>query len=207
MVLVIATHNVHKVEEIRAILGAEGLTVQSLSAYPSFPAPEETGRTFSENASLKAIGSSLALGPDSFVLADDSGLEVDGLQGAPGVDSAIYAGHHGDDAGNRAKLLAELQSRQLIEPSQRTGRFRCVLCLSKAGIALGQWEGSVEGLIAPAEAGDGGFGYDSLFIPNGFDRTFAELPSGVKNDLSHRGKALTALKTWWRETGQRQIVR
>lgn len=123
------------------------------------------------------------------VLADDSGLEVEALEGAPGVRSARYAGEGASDAANRARLLAELD-RVEARGRSRTARFCCALALAQGGRLLGHFEGAVEGVIIPRERGAGGFGYDALFIPDGECATFAELPPEVKNRLSHRGRAL-----------------
>jgi XTP/dITP diphosphohydrolase len=124
-------------------------------------------------------------------LADDSGLEVDALGGDPGVISARYSGPGATDASNRRKLLAELAP--LPPTTPRTARFRCVLTLaSPAGEILGSWSGAVEGRIIAEERGEGGFGYDALFLPDGHEQTFAELPAAVKNQLSHRARATAA---------------
>lgn len=191
MPLLIATHNTHKTEEIRAILG-DRFRVSDLTQHPGFAEPEETGATFAENAAIKALAASAAAGPDAWVLADDSGLEVDALGGAPGVTSARYSGTHGDNAGHRAKLLAELARVGAASPEQRAARFRCVLVLAKGGQIAGEYHGAVEGRIALEEKGSGGFGYDPLFVPDGETQTFGELPAEVKNAFSHRARALAA---------------
>ena len=193
--LLVATHNCHKTEEIRAIL-RDSFEVSDLTAHPEFPVPEETGTTFAENASIKALAASAALGSDAWVLADDSGLEVDALGGAPGVQSALYSGSHGDHAGHRTKLLAEL-ARLGPAAGTRRARFRCVLVLARKGRIEADFHGAVEGRIADQEKGCGGFGYDPLFQPDGHDRTFGELSASVKNGLSHRARALAAFRTWW----------
>lgn len=179
--LLIATKNAHKTSEIRAILG-DGWLVEDLTAHPEIPAPDETGPTFIENASIKAIAASLMF-PD-YVLADDSGLEVDALGGAPGVQSARYSGPTATDASNRARLLKELSG------AESPARFRCVMAIARQGKVLGTFSGTVEGRIISGERGGGGFGYDPLFIPAGFSETFGELSSEIKNGLSHRGRAL-----------------
>ncbi len=189
--LLIATHNAHKTSEFRQIFGAI-YEVQDLASYPHFPAVEETGSTFEENSRLKAIGISHLL-PDSLILADDSGLEVDSLNGAPGVYSARFSGPGATDASNRTLLLEKLREAG-IPGSQRTARFRCVLTLASQGVILAQTSGSVEGLIADGEKGERGFGYDPIFVPQGYHQTFAELPSEVKHQLSHRGRAVEAMK-------------
>jgi XTP/dITP diphosphohydrolase len=179
-------------EEIRAMLGAEWL-VEDLSAYPELISPEETGHTFSENAQIKALAASQAL-PGMLVLSDDSGLEVDILDGAPGVISARYSGEGATDASNRAKLKTELtalagEGREL----PFTGRFHCCMALTRDRDVLGIFDGAVEGTLLLEEEGMGGFGYDSLFVPNGYDHSFGVLPAEVKNQLSHRSRALTKL--------------
>jgi XTP/dITP diphosphohydrolase len=182
MHLLIATKNAHKTEEIRAILGA-AWAVEDLNAYPGIEAPEETGTTFLENATIKALAASRFFA--GMVLSDDSGLEVDALGGAPGVYSARYAGEQAIAAKHRAKLLRALDGME-----DRTARFRCTMVLAEEGIVLGSFDGAVEGAIIGEERGSGGFGYDPLFIPAGYSETFAELPGAVKNQLSHRARAL-----------------
>jgi XTP/dITP diphosphohydrolase len=186
--LLIATANRHKTEEFRALL--DGVAeVEDLTTHPHLPPVDETGGTFEENSAIKAIAAARATGLPA--LADDSGLEVDALGGEPGVISARYSGPGATDASNRRKLLAELAA--LPPTTPRTARFRCVLTLaSPAGEILGSWSGAVEGRIIAEERGEGGFGYDALFIPDGHDQTFAELPAAVKNQLSHRARATSA---------------
>ncbi len=188
--LLLATRNAHKTAEVRAILGSSW-TVTDLSLHPDWPEVEETGDTFSANAALKALAASTRA-PDAWVLADDSGLEVDALGGAPGVLSARYAGPGADDARNRAKLLAALAEAGAMEASQRRARFRCVLALARGARLAGEFAGAVEGTITLAEEGAGGFGYDPLFQPDGFAGTFGTLPAETKNRLSHRARALAA---------------
>lgn len=165
--------------------------VSDLNAHPEVTAPEETGETFAENAAIKALAASARFG--GMVLADDSGLEVDALGGAPGVRSARYAGEQATDADNRARLLREME-RTGARGRARAARFRCVLALAENGEVLGTFHGAVEGVIIPAERGAGGFGYDSLFVPDGYCQSFAELPAEVKNRESHRARALQALR-------------
>lgn len=184
--LLIATKNAHKAEEIRAILGAEW-DVTDLNAHPEVPAPEETGDTFAENAALKAVAASRLF--PGYVLSDDSGLEVDALGGAPGVISARYAGPQATDADNRAKLLRELAA-DAVRGKARSARFRCAMCIARAGEVLGTFDGAVEGVIINHERGAGGFGYDSLFVPTGHCETFGQLSAEVKNGQSHRARAL-----------------
>jgi XTP/dITP diphosphohydrolase len=186
--LLIATANRHKTEEFRALL--DGIAeVEDLTTHPHLPPVEETGATFEENSAIKALASARATGMPA--LADDSGLEVDALGGQPGVHSARYSGAGATDASNRRKLLDELA--KVPQDTPRTARFRCVLTLaSPDGKILGSWSGSVEGHIIAGERGDGGFGYDALFIPDGYGQTFAELPASTKNQLSHRARATAA---------------
>lgn len=188
--LVVATRNGHKVREIASML-KEGFVVRDLSGFPQAPEIEETGSTFLENARLKAVGISEVV--PGLVLADDSGLEVDALGGAPGVYSARFAGVQGDDAANNEKLVEALKNRSEAE---RTGRFRCVLVLARDGLVRAEFEGSVEGHLETRPRGSEGFGYDPLFVPKGFAETFAELGPDVKNRLSHRSQALKKLVAW-----------
>lgn len=182
--LLLATRNAHKTREVREILGDQWI-VEDLSLRPDLPEVEETGETFEDNAKLKA--SAAAPHYDGWVLADDSGLEVDALGGAPGVRSARFAGDNADMAGNRALLLEKLRD---VRGQERRGRFRCVLALAKGDEPVRTFSGAVEGFIAPSESGKGGFGYDALFIPEGSCRTFAELTPEQKHSCSHRGRAL-----------------
>ena len=191
--LLLATRNAHKTREVREILG-NGWTVEDLSALPDLPEVEETGETFEENAKLKALAASPHY--ESWVLADDSGLEVDALGGAPGVRSARFAGDNADMAANRALLLEKLRE---VRGQGRRGRFRCVLALAKDGEVVRTFSGSVEGFITLAERGSGGFGYDSLFIPEGSCRTFAEFTSQQKHSCSHRGRALAQAVAFLRQ--------
>jgi XTP/dITP diphosphohydrolase len=186
--LLVATGNRHKTEEIQAMLG-DNYTVTDLSTHPDLPEVEETGTTFLENATLKAVEISKLI--SGMVLSDDSGLEVDALGGAPGVYSARFAGENSTDTANNNKLLKELEG---IE--NRTARFRCVMVLAEAGKVLTSFDGAVEGKIIHAAQGDAGFGYDPLFVPDGHNLTFAELGSDIKNGLSHRARALEQLTPW-----------
>lgn len=184
-ILTIATRNAHKAQEIAAILPPH-FTVRTLADYPTLPDVEETGTTFAENAALKACGISAAL--PGLVLADDSGLCVDALAGAPGVYSARYAGEHGNDAANNAKLLADLAA--LPADTAKTARFMCAMCLAEGGRVKAEFIGKVEGSITATPAGKHGFGYDPLFVPHGYTCTMAELPAEEKNRISHRADAL-----------------
>lgn len=184
--LLVSTRNAHKVAEIRAILGS-GFEVCDLSAIPGMPEVDECGETFEENATLKALAASVRF--NGWVIADDSGLEVDALGGEPGVRSARYAGEDGGDGANNALLLGNLAN-----AASRTARFRCVIVLARNGRKAGAFSGAVEGAILENPRGEGGFGYDPLFVPDGFDKSFAELGAEVKNGLSHRARALEGLK-------------
>jgi XTP/dITP diphosphohydrolase len=202
MKLVIATQNAHKTGEIRAILGDLVEEVTDLASCPGISAPAETGATFEENAAIKALAASAALGPGVCVLADDSGLEVDALGGAPGVFSARYAGPGATDADNRRKLLDALAATG-ARGRERAARFRCAMVLARGGKAIATAEGVVEGVIANREKGDGGFGYDPLFIPAGHCESFGQLPASVKNSFSHRARALTKIKAALESGGKR----
>ena len=151
----------------------------------NLPDIEEVGTTFEANATLKAEGISRVV--DGLVLADDSGLEVDGLNGEPGVWSSSYGGEEGNHLKNNARLERELPA---VPEAQRTGRFRCVMVLAQNGKALGHFPGAVEGSLVEKPCGSEGFGYDPYFIPEGYQKTFAELGPTVKNGMSHRGRAL-----------------
>lgn len=187
--LVLATNNSHKAQEIKAILGEDTFTVYLLKEVTNVPIDvEESGATLEENAYIKAIAIfEHTLMP---VIADDTGLEIEALDGgdAPGVLSARYAGEHGNDAANRSKVLQELEYCE-----HRSARFRTVLCYHD-GIRTLFAEGICSGVILRAEKGDGGFGYDSIFQPNGHTKSFAEMSAGEKNDISHRRQALNALR-------------
>ena len=187
--LLLATRNPHKTREFSEMLGAD-FVIRDLSKETQAPVIDETGSTFEQNAILKAVGISRQV-PD-LVLADDSGLEVDALNGAPGVFSARYAGATATDQSNVAKLLEELSARRGDQPF--TARFRCVLALAQGNDVLGTFEGAVEGAIVDGPRGSNGFGYDPIFQPIGFDRTFAQLPADEKNRISHRAAAVRLLR-------------
>lgn len=185
MKLTIATGNAHKTAEIRQMLGSD-YTITDLSSYPDLPEVEETGTTFLENATLKAVEISRRI--SGLVLSDDSGLEVDALGGAPGVISARYAGPDATTEQNNAKLVRELGA---LESPDLGARFRCVMVIAKDGRVLTHFDGTSEGSITLDNRGAQGFGYDPYFVPVGHSQTFAELGDEVKNTLSHRAKALT----------------
>lgn len=189
--VIIATNNTHKVEEIETALNFEGWEFKSLKEAGIESSPEETGTTFEENARIKARAAHELTG--AAVLADDSGLVVDALNGAPGVYSSRYAGEDGNDGANNTKLLHELEG---VPDEQRTARFMCVLVFIDEDGSETVAQGSVEGRIGYELKGDGGFGYDPLFWPEcfNFECTLAEVTQENKNKVSHRGNALRELK-------------
>jgi XTP/dITP diphosphohydrolase len=223
--LLIATRNAHKVGEIRAILGAQ-FQFLTLNDFPNAPKVVEDADTFAGNAAKKAVALARWLvekhstfniqhSTPNFVLADDSGLEVDALNGAPGVHSARFAAMDSaksgntPDADNNARLLRLLKNLPL---EKRSARFRCAIALvavpaGKTEVASPvcyaeemepqTFDGACEGRIVFEPRGENGFGYDPLFVPVGFEPTFAELGDGVKNQLSHRAKALAKLKDYF----------
>ena len=180
--LIIATRNAHKTAEIRDVVG-DAFEVLDATAFPDCPEIEETGTTFLENARLKALGISRVI--KGWVLSDDSGLEVDALDGAPGVWSSSYGGEEGNHALNNQRLMKEMAGK---EP--RTARFRCTMVLARDGREEAHFSGTVEGRLIEELRGREGFGYDPLFIPEGHDLTFAELGPEAKSGLSHRARAL-----------------
>jgi len=160
-------------------------TVRDLSALPNAPEIEETGTTFQENAALKAVAiSKLA---EDLVLADDSGLEVVALKGAPGVYSARYAGKNVTDAENRHLLIQNLAG---LSVSESPARFRCSMAIALEGKLLSVFDGTVEGKVILEERGSNGFGYDPIFVPEGLTQTFGEVPAEMKHSMSHRARAL-----------------
>jgi XTP/dITP diphosphohydrolase len=184
--LLLGTRNPGKVIEITSILADSGWSFCSLEQFEDVGIAEEDANTYSENAIAKARFYASATG--LLALADDSGLEVEALRGAPGVFSARYAGDDATDADRRALLLSELAK---TRDDDRRARFVAVVAIANAsGELLNVSEGICEGTITFAPRGDGGFGYDPLFIPDGYDQTFAELPEHVKNRISHRARAL-----------------
>jgi len=213
MTILIATRNAHKTAEIRALLGPRRLCL-TLNDFPAAPPVTEDAPTFAGNAAKKAFEIALWLANNwtleldagaFYVLADDSGLEVDALNGAPGVYSARYAaldsGQPGNssDADNNAKLMRQLAG---VAPDQRTARFRCALALAHPAdkkLKLQNvrcFDGTCEGRIQSTASGQHGFGYDPLFVPAGFAQSFAELGSEVKDTISHRAGALAKLKAF-----------
>lgn len=182
--ILIATGNAGKAREFQEMIG-HAWDVKTLKDLPQVPEIIEDGATFEANAVKKARA--LAGVWDSWILADDSGLEVDALDGAPGVYSARYAGVHGDDAANNRKLLQELAG---VPDARRGAQFHCVLALMHRGEIVGTFNGICRGRILHGARGTNGFGYDPLFQPDGFDRTMAELTPAEKHAISHRGQAM-----------------
>jgi len=186
--VVLASGNAGKLREFSELLGASGLTLVRQSELGIVP-PPETGTTFLDNALIKARNAARASGLPA--IADDSGIEVDALGGAPGVYSARYAGEDAGDEANLAKLLAALEG---LPPERRSARYRCVIVFvahaedSRPLVGEGSWEGH----IIAERRGSGGFGYDPSFVPVGESRTVAEMPADQKNRLSHRGQAMRA---------------
>jgi XTP/dITP diphosphohydrolase len=185
--IVVATRNPHKVEEIRAMLAELPVTVRDLRDFPDCPDVVEDGDTLEANALKKARAAHRCTGLP--VIADDTGLEVYYLLGAPGVYSARYAGENATYEDNNRKLLREMTQ---VPARKRQARFRCVIALV-AGDGEQLFEGKVEGVILHAPRGGNGFGYDPVFRPDGFDRSYAELDAGEKNAISHRGRAVQEL--------------
>ena len=177
--IVVATANQHKVGEYKKLLGDIEVDLKSLADFPGFPEVEENGKSFKENASIKAVAASKYCQAPAF--ADDSGLEVEALDGRPGIYSSRYAA---SDPERIAKLLGELEGKE-----NRRARFVCAIAIAFNGEVLETFEGTVEGTITLAPRGEGGFGYDPVFQPDGYDQTFGELPAEVKNSISHRARA------------------
>ncbi len=177
--IVVATTNAHKVTEYRRLLAGQEVELQSLLDFPACPPIEENGKTFAENAGIKAAAASSYCQAPAF--ADDSGLEVEALNGAPGIYSSRYAP---TDAERIARVLKELEGAQ-----NRRARFVCAIAIAVNGEVIETFEGEVRGAIAAAPAGNNGFGYDPIFVPDGYDKSFAELPPEVKDKISHRANA------------------
>ncbi len=183
MSIVLATRNRGKITEIKALL--PGVRFETAASFPGCPEPEESGRTFEENALIKARAVARYTGRTA--LADDSGLEVDALDGAPGVRSARYAGPDATDRDNMLHLLDALDG---ISDADRTARFRCVMAVVTPGGRTWTEEGVCEGRILREPRGASGFGYDPLFVPSGHENSFGELDAAIKNRISHRSRAL-----------------
>lgn len=189
MELVIASTNVHKIREFRAMLKVvQKLDLLSLIDFPHYEQPEETGATLKENAILKAEHAAKTL--NRYVIADDSGLVIPALNGAPGVRSRRYAGETATDKDNRRKLLSEMQG---LQDASRQGYYECWIALASPQGVEQCVKGVAEGMIIDGEKGASGFGYDSIFIKHEYGKTFAELSEEIKNRISHRRKALDKL--------------
>jgi XTP/dITP diphosphohydrolase len=191
MQLILATRNAHKLREIEQILGPKFI-VAGLPGRGEVADVNESGGSYEENALLKAVTVSKQL--PGLIVGDDSGLEVDALGGAPGIRSARYAGANATPEKKIVTLLSHLAKID-AKGDQRRARFRCVLAVARDGQALATFGGVVEGKIAEQPRGSHGFGYDPIFIPDGFEQTFAELPKEVKNNISHRSKAIRRFQT------------
>ncbi len=189
--IVFASRNKGKIKEIQTLLAGCGVTLQSMDDCPNLPDISEDGNSFLENALKKAR--TIALLTREMVLADDSGLEVAALDGAPGICSARYAGDGADDEKNIMKLLSDLHGVSLAE---RKATFRCILVLCRPDGRYYTFDGTWEGRIAEVPAGKGGFGYDPVFYLPEQGVTVAELPAGIKNRISHRAKAAEKLRLW-----------
>ena len=194
--VVVATRNSKKVAEIGRILDGTAVGLRDLGEFPGCPEVEETEDSFEGNALKKAREVAAFTGLPA--LADDSGLVVDALDGAPGVFSARYAGEDADDMDNNRKLLKELEG---VPEERRTARFVCVIALSVPGGGEHVFEGRVEGRIGHESRGATGFGYDPLFVPEGHERTFAEMSGEEKDSMSHRGRALRKLREHFDQGG------
>jgi XTP/dITP diphosphohydrolase len=197
--VLIATSNPGKLRDFAGAAAAHGVEIAAIPDFSSLPTPVEDGATFAENAIKKANEYSLAV-PGQFVLADDSGLEIDALGGAPGVHSARYAADephraeaNTDDELNNARVLRELEA---VPAADRTGRFICVLAAARDGTTLVTFRGVAEGQILKQPRGNGGFGYDPLFYFPSIGRTFAELSPEEKSQYSHRGAAFRQFLAW-----------
>jgi len=190
--LIIATGNAHKVEEFDLLLKGLDFEVKSAQSCGGMPDVDENGSTFAANAQLKAEALRKQAPVDAWVMADDSGLEVDALDGAPGIYSARYAGAGASDQDNVVKLLDALKD---VPEEKRSARFRCVLCVIDHEGYITHYDGSCEGRIDFEVHGEGGFGYDPIFIPDGYSESFAQLGDAVKMRLSHRAKAVEWMRT------------
>jgi XTP/dITP diphosphohydrolase len=197
--VLIATSNPGKLRDFAGAAQVHGIEIAALPHFASLPTPVEDGKTFEENARKKAEEYSVAA-PEQIVVADDSGLEVDGLNGAPGVHSARYAADqphladsNTDDEANNARVLSELSQ---ISPEKRTGRFVCVLAAARNGKTVATFRGTAEGIILDSPRGNNGFGYDPLFYFPQIHKTFAELSPEEKARYSHRGSAFRQFLDW-----------
>lgn len=200
MKLFLASGNAHKVAELQTLAGLSNLPVEIVSARAvgGMPAVAEDTGTFVGNARKKALALRSRLAPEAWALADDSGVCVDALDGAPGVESAYYAGPQGDPAANLAKLVTTMRD---VPAAQRGAQFRCVLFVAGPGGQEQIFEGMCAGTLLAEPRGGAGFGYDPLFVPAGFTQSYAELGDDVKNTMSHRAHAWMRLAAWLRASG------
>lgn len=189
--VIVATKNKGKVKEFERLFSKYGIRVKTLVDLPEIPDIEETGETFEENAIIKA--ETIAKASNSFVVADDSGLVIDALDGKPGVYSARYAGEGKDDDANIAKVLSELNG---VSAEKRTARFYCALAIAGPDFQTITVSGTCEGLILDVRRGSNGFGYDPIFYVPSEEKTMAEMSSERKNELSHRAAAMKNLEPY-----------
>lgn len=192
MNIVLATRNRKKVEEMKRMFPGSTITFATLDAFPGCPEVHEDGQTFQANAKKKALAVARYTGCPA--LADDSGLEVKALNGAPGVFSARYAGEHADDKRNVTKILKEM--RAVADKKERKARFVCCIVFALPDGKCRTFTGYVNGIIAERPKGHNGFGYDPIFYPVGHERTFAEMADLEKDALSHRGRAMQKFRTY-----------
>src|SRR5690348_2573919 len=207
--VLIATSNPGKLRDFAGAAQVHGIEIAGIPNFASLPTPVEDGKTFEENARKKAEEYSLAAA-EEIVVADDSGLEVDALHGAPGVHSARYAADephladaNTDDEANNARVLRELAQ---VPPEKRTGRFVCVLAAARNGKTLAIFRGTAEGIILDAPRGSNGFGYDPLFYFPSIHKTFAELSPEEKSHYSHRGSAFRQFLDWYEKQFPRELI-
>jgi XTP/dITP diphosphohydrolase len=198
--LVVATRNAGKIRELELLLQGIVEKILPIGSYPGIPDVDEDGATFAENAVKKARFAAQATGLPA--LADDSGLVVDALGGRPGVYSARFAGKGAGDSANNLKLLAEMAG---IVPSKRTAAFHCVLAFCLPDGACRTFEGRLPGIILEEQQGDGGFGYDPLFLVPEYGQTLAQLSLEIKNGISHRGRALEEFRRYLAKTGEKPL--
>lgn len=190
--IVIASKNIHKIRELKEMIGSiPGIDILSLLDFPSYIPPEETGKSFEDNATIKATHAAKSL--KLFAIADDSGLVVPSLNGQPGILSARYAGNNATDSENRKKLLSNME---MLGDRDRSAYFKCCLAVASPKGLEKIVCATCEGYIIKTEKGGSGFGYDPIFIKNDYNKTFAELGSTVKNKISHRRKAVDKLKIY-----------
>jgi XTP/dITP diphosphohydrolase len=180
--VVAATSNKHKLEEFKKMLQDQKAEIVGLDSYPDMPPIEETGKTFRENSEIKALAANRYC--DVPVFADDSGLEIEALNGAPGVYSARYA--------ENPKACIERVLKEMKGQTNRKARFVCILSIAANGEIINSFEGEVRGRIIDEPRGEGGFGYDPIFVPDGYEQTFAEMSEDQKNQISHRARACQA---------------